>query len=63
MDAIAPFYRQGRAIPLTATDYANRAGMTIPQAKGLLAKLRRSGAVQRQQTHEAVLFSVKEVGQ
>ncbi|MDF3904657.1 hypothetical protein [Paracoccus sp. AS002] len=63
MDALAPFYRQGRAIPLTATDYANRAGMTLPQAKGMLAKLRRSGAVQRQQTHEAVLFYVREAGQ
>lgn len=63
MDALAPFYRQGSAIPLTATDYANRAGMTLPQAKGLLCRMWRAGTVKRQQTHEAVLFSVKEVDQ
>ena len=62
MDALAPFYRQGRAIPLTATDYANRAGMTLPQAKGLLCRMWRAGTVKRKQTYDRVVFFIKEEG-
>lgn len=62
MDALAPFYRQGQPIPLTATDYARRSGMTLPQAKGLLCRMWRAGTVKRKQTYDQVVFFIKEEG-
>jgi len=60
MAALDPFYRDGRPIPLTATDYASRAGLTFPQAKGVLQRLARIGLVRRSEFGGRTLHHVRE---
>lgn len=44
-DVLAPFFRRGKLIPLTSTDYANRAGITLGDAVMTIQRLSRAGLI------------------
>lgn len=59
MAVLTHFYRDGKPVPLTATDYAARAGLTLPQAKGALQRLARVGLVRRSEVGNRTLYHVR----
>lgn len=61
MAVLTPFYRDGRPVPLTATDYAARSGLTLPQAKGALQRLASAGLVRRSEVGSRTLYHVRRV--
>jgi len=56
MAVLSPFYRDGKPIALTATDYAARSGLMFPQAKGALQRLARVGLVLRSEIGGRTLY-------
>lgn len=49
--SIAPFFRHGAPVPLTADDYAIRAGVSLPDAKSALQRLIYAGLASADRPH------------
>ena len=49
--SIAPFFRHGAPVPLTADDYALRARVSLPDAKSALQRLIYAGLVSADRPH------------
>lgn len=56
MPSIAPFFRRGAPVPLTADDYAMRAKMSLPAAKSALQRLVYAGLVSSGRPNSASLM-------
>lgn len=56
MGALTPFQREGGAVELTASDYATRSGLTLPQASGALRRLASAGLVVRTEARGRTIY-------
>ena len=56
MGALTPFQREGGAVELTASDYATRSGLTLPQARGALRRLAAAGLVARSEARGRTIY-------
>lgn len=56
MGALTPFQRDRGAVELTASDYAARSGLTLPQARGALRRLAAAGLVARSEARGRTIY-------
>lgn len=56
----APFFRNGKPRPLTASEYGQLAGIGFHRAKYLLSRLVRQGALRRTEASGAIIFHPRE---
>lgn len=53
---LAPFFRAGKPVEITAADYAVRMGVTIHQARGAITRLRNLRLVTRREAQCQPVF-------
>lgn len=56
MGILTAFQRQGEPVALTASDYASRSGLTLPQARGALRRLAAAGLVARSEARGRTIY-------
>ena len=56
MGALIPFQRDRGPVELTASDYAARSGLTLPQARGALRRLAAVGLVVRSEARGRTVY-------
>lgn len=59
MAFLTDFFRNGRAVELTATDYSRLRDLPFRHAKGELTRMVNAGVLRRREVYGIALFSVR----